>query len=136
MPSLRTLAPVMLSSFLGGCIAIAVSACLDPARGQPTYDADFARLGREYPAALGRQYAAAWEAGALRLECGDDLSKAIAVVGREWDGNRAMLFDRTITTEFAKIVPEAQHDADVTPSQRAAMARAWRGFARGLRGQR
>ena len=89
-------------------------------------------VGRAYLPGLGKAYAAAWEEGAKGLDTGQPLSAAIAAVGKTWDANRTQLFDQMATPEFAKIIPESQKDADVTPQQRAAMAAAWRGFASGL----
>ncbi len=134
IPCRRTLLTVALSSLLGGAVAIGVSARLGRPAGPPApaIDANFVHLGRAYLPGLGTAYAAAWEEGAKALDAGQPLSAAIAAVGKAWDANRTQLFDRMATPEFAKIVPESQKDADVTPQQRAAMAAAWRGFASGL----
>lgn len=134
--SIRTITTVLASSLLGGIFALLVQAWLTPPPSSRPYDAAFAHIGLDYPRHLGIAYASAWEDGATRLECGASPSAAIAAVGREWDANRAFLFDRMLTAEFARIIPEQQPDAEVSPSQRDAMARAWRGFARGLRGLR
>jgi hypothetical protein len=134
IPSPSTLLAVGLSSLLGGVVAIGVSARLGEPAGPPAppQDPHFVKFGRAYLPGLGKAYAAAWEEGAKGLEAGQPLSGAIAAVGKAWDANRAQLFDRMATPEFAKIVPESQKDADLTPQQRAAMAAAWRGFASGL----
>ena len=103
-----------------------------PARLRPRTTRTLCEVGRAYLPGLGKAYAAAWEEGAKSLEAGQPLSAAIAAVGKAWDANRTQLFDQLATPEFAKIVPESQKDADVTPQQRAAMAAAWRGLALGL----
>jgi len=134
IPSPRTLLSVALSSLLGGAVAIGVSDRLRAPAGPPAPPTDpkFVRLGRAYLPELGKAYAAAWEEGAKALDAGQPLSAAIAAVGKTWDANRTQLFDQKATPEFAKIVPESQKDADITPQQRAAMTAAWRGFASGL----
>jgi hypothetical protein len=134
LPSPSTLLTIGLSSLVGGAVAIGVSVRLAEPAGPPApaKDPHFVKVGRAYLPDLGKAYAAAWEEGAKGLEAGQPLSAAVAAVGKAWDANRAQLFDRTATAEFAKIIPESQKDADVTPQQRAAMAAAWRGFAAGL----
>jgi hypothetical protein len=134
IPSGRTLLTVALSSLLGGATAIGVFAWLERPDGPPPppHDPHFVQVGRAYLPGLGKAYAAAWEEGVKSLEAGQPLSAAIAAVGKAWDANRTQLFDRLATPEFAKIVPESQTDANVTPAQRAAMAAAWRGLALGL----
>jgi hypothetical protein len=134
IPSPSILLTVGLSSLVGGAVAIGVSGRLGDPAGPPAppQDAHFVKVGRAYLPGLGKAYAAAWEEGAKGLEAGQPVSAAIAVVGKAWDVNRAQLFDRMATPEFARIIPESQKDADVTSQQRAAMAAAWRGFASGL----
>jgi hypothetical protein len=134
IPSGRTVLTVALSSLLGGAVAIGVSARLGEPAGPPAppHDAHFVRLGRAYLPGLGKAYAAAWEEGAKGLEAGQPVSAALAAVGNAWAANRTQLFDRMVTPEFAKVIPQSQKDADITLQQRAAMAAAWRGFALGL----
>jgi hypothetical protein len=134
LPSPSMLLTVGLSSLVGGVVAIGVTARLGEPAGPPAppRDAHFVEVGRAYLPELGKAYAAAWEEGAKGLEAGQPLSASVAAVGKAWDANRAQLFDRMATPEFARIIPESQKDADVTPPQRAAMAAAWRGFAAGL----
>jgi hypothetical protein len=98
----------------------------------PPYDPRFVVLGRSYHAQLGRAYATAWEDGAKALEVGEGVSTALDTVTKKWGASRTDLFDKLITPEFAKILPESVKDADVTATERAAMAAAWRGFALGL----
>lgn len=134
IPSTRTLLTVALSSLLGGTVAIGLSARFGEPAGPPAPPSDphFVKVGRAYLPGLGKAYAAAWEEGAKMLDVGQPLSAAIAAVGKAWDANRTQIFDQMATPEFAKIIPESQKDADLTPQQRAAMAAAWRGFASGL----
>lgn len=134
LPSGRTILTIVLSSLLGGAVATGIATSLDRPAGppQPAYDPKLVPVGRAYLPGLGKAYAAAWEEGAKALDAGQPLSAAVATVGKSWDASRSQLFDRLATPEFARIVPESQKDADVTPAQRAAMAAAWRGFALGL----
>jgi hypothetical protein len=135
LPSPSVLLTIGLSSLMGGAVAIGVSVYLHEPAGPaaPLQDPHFVKVGRAYLAGLGKAYAAAWEEGAKGLDAGQPLSAAVAAVGKAWDANRAQLFDRVATPEFAKVIAESQKDADVTPQQRAAMAAAWRGLAAGLR---
>lgn len=134
VPSPHTLLTVGLSSLLGGAVALGVSARLGEHSGPPgpPQDPRFVPIGRAYLPELGKAYAAAWQEGAKDLDAGEPISAAVAAVGKAWDASRSQLFDRMATPEFAKIIPESQKDAEVTPQQRAAMAAAWRGFAAGL----
>jgi hypothetical protein len=134
LPSRRTLLTVALSSLLGGAVAIGVAERLSHPAGPPAppHDAKFEKIGREYLPGLGKAYAAAWEEGAKSLDAGQPLSASLAAVGKAWDANRIVLFDRLAAPELSRIVPESQKDADVTPAQRAAMSSAWRGLALGL----
>ncbi len=134
LPSGRTLLTVAFSGLVGGVVALGVATRMGGPAGPPAppQDPRFARLGRAYLPGLGKAYAAAWEEGAKGLEAGQALSAALAAVGKSWDASRTQLFDRVLTPEFAKIIPESRQDADITPQQRAAMAAAWRGLASGL----
>src|SRR5262249_35497331 len=134
LPSPSMLLTVGLSSLVGEAVAIGVPARLGEPAGPPAPPPDphFRKVGPADPPGVGKAYAGAWEEGAKGLEAGQPFSTAIAAVGKAWDANRAQLFDRMATPEFAKIIPESQKDAAVTSHQRAAMAAAWRGFASGL----
>lgn len=132
----RFLATVVLSAIVGGAIAITVTV-FSEANNEPCChptDAHFATVGLSYLPRLGKAYASAWEKGAAALESGQSMASAVNLVGKEWDSGRAQLFDQMLAPEFYTIIPESQHDADITPQQRASMARAWRGFALGLGG--
>jgi hypothetical protein len=104
-----------------------------PAPVDPNADPAFVTLGQTYKPLLGPAYAAAFEAGASALDAGQPFSAAVGVVARNWDSSRAALFVAQLTPKFAAIIPETTADAAVTPAQRAAMAKAWRGLAAGLR---
>jgi hypothetical protein len=134
LPSRRTFLTMGLSSLLGAAVAIGIFIRFSEPAGPagPPSDPRFVPIGKAYLPALGKLYAAAWEEGAKSLDAGESLSNAIAAVGNAWNQNRRQLYDKMATPEFTKIVPESQNDAALTPQQRAAMAAAWRGFAKGL----
>jgi hypothetical protein len=138
VPSRRTLFTIVISSLLGGALALGISTWLRSPSGptpspQPPHDPHFVSIGQSYITALGKSYASAWDEGAKGLDTGQDLSAALDAVAKAWSTNRTQLFDQMVTPEFGKLIPEMTKDADVTPQERAAMAAAWRGFALGLR---
>jgi hypothetical protein len=100
----------------------------------PVVDDRFVALGKAYLPELGKVYASAWTDGAGALEAGQPVDKALQAVSAAWDAGRVSLFDRLITPELVKIVPQGQADSAISPAQRAELARAWRGFASGLSG--
>jgi hypothetical protein len=102
----------------------------------PTFDERFIPLGKAYVPELGKAYAAAWDEGTKALEAGQPVGVSLKTVSDTWDTARVQLFDRLVTPEFAKILPEGQADADALLVNRSALARAWRGFAIGLGGPR
>jgi hypothetical protein len=136
LPSWRTLVTIAVSSALGGALALSVAGWLagrsQPDPNQPPRDPHFVALGRAYLPRLGEAYGAAWEDGAKALDAGQPISAALDVVAKAWTANRTTLYDKAVTPELAKILPESVQDADVTPAERGAMAAAWRGLARGL----
>ncbi len=134
LPSRRTLATVVFSGLVGGAVALGVVQWHARPAGPPAppHDPKFEKIGREYLPGLGKAYAAAWEEGATSLDAGQPLPAALAAVSKAWEANRIALFDKSVASEFSRIVPESQKDADVTPAQRAALAAAWRGLALGL----
>jgi hypothetical protein len=103
----------------------------DPAPA-PLIDKRFIPLGRSYLPELGKQYSAAWNEGAKALESGQSVSSALKCVSQTWDHGRVELFDRLLTPELSKIVPEGQADTETKLVDRLALARAWRGLASGL----
>jgi hypothetical protein len=136
-PDRRTLVTVTLSSVLGGALAIGVADWLQTSAGptgnpQPSHDRRFVSLGRAYLPRLGKAYAAAWDQGAKALDSGQGISAALDTVAQSWTANRTEIYDKLLTPELAKIVSESVKDSDITPTERAAMAAAWRGLALGL----
>jgi len=98
----------------------------------PTIDAGFVAIGKAYVPRLGAAYAEAWTKGAEQLDAGSSPPAALAVVASTWQIARTDLFNEVVQPELAKIVPESTLDADVTAAERAALAAAMRGLARGL----
>lgn len=105
--------------------------------GRPTPDGGldrrFVAIGKAHVARLGHEYADAWDDGAKLLDAGQPVATAIEAVARSWEANRVAGFDGVITPEFSKVLPQSKPEKDVTAAERAALARAWRGFSRGLR---
>ena len=113
-------------------ICSAGSASKPVANPDHSHNAEFVALGRAYLPQLGKAYAAAWEEGAKQLEAGGGIAASLDAVSQTWLSNRTQLYDRVLTPEFAKILPESVEDAEVTPQERSAMAAAWRGLSLGL----
>ena len=119
-----TLVTVTLSSVLGGALAIGVADRLQTSKGptgnpQPSHDRRFVSLGRIYLPQLGKAYAAAWDQGAKALDSGQGISAALDTVAQTWTANRTAIYDKLLTPELAKIVPESVKDSDITPTERA-----------------
>jgi hypothetical protein len=121
---------------VGGATTIGVSQWLrthnDGNSSRSLPDTHFAAVGRAYLPRLGETYAQAWNQGAIALDSGQPISAALDLVAKNWATDRSALFDKLLAPELTKIVPESIKDSDVTPFERAAMAAAWRGLARGL----
>jgi hypothetical protein len=127
-------------AFIGLVIVVVVFAALSGPRRRvvrdaplvPAADAHFVDVGKAYEPQLAKTYAAAWNAGADKLDAGFGPAEALDVVAKTWASGRTAIFDANITPELAKIVPESIDDADVTPAERTALAAAFRGLAKGL----
>lgn len=99
----------------------------------PSLDPKFYQLGRTYSGTLASTYADALDAGASMLASGQTLSAAMAGIAKQWESGRSSAFEKSLTPEFARIIPESTKDADITSAQKDAMARACRSVAAGLR---
>lgn len=102
----------------------------DQGGSQPAIDVAFVKIGNAYPKRLAKAYGDAWSDGANALEGGKSVKDSLQVVAASWEANRNKTYDAVLTPEFAKIVPENQ--VDLSPSDRVAMVRAWRGLVKGL----
>ena len=131
---------VAYSAALGAGLVIGVQAALESldvreaAPTVPTVDVQFVALGKAYSPQLGKVYASAWVEGEGALETGQPMDKALQKVSAAWDAGRTGLFDRLVTPELVKILPEGQEASAITPAQRDELSRAFRGFAAGLGG--
>jgi hypothetical protein len=135
-PTGRILVTVIASALVGGIATFGGSQWLERHGGakpvEPSRDPQFVALGRAYLPQLGQAWARAWNEGASAVDSGQPISAALDLVGKNWTASRTSLFDKLVAPEFAKIVPESIKDSDITSSERAALAAAWRGFAAGL----
>lgn len=131
----------VLAAALGSVATLAATAMALPillrwysgdATPTPAVDARFVTLGRDYLPIMGKAYAAAWVDGAKALEAGRPLPDALAAVKQSWEAGRTAAFDHWIGPEFGKLVPDGTADESAKPADKQALARAWRGLARGL----
>ncbi|QEH38665.1 hypothetical protein OJF2_72710 [Aquisphaera giovannonii] len=98
-----------------------------------TADPRFVALGRSYIPELGKAYSSAWDDGATALESGQAIGAALKVVSQSWEQGRTKLFDRLVTPELCKVVPDGKPEAELKDADKAAVARAWRGLAAGMK---
>jgi hypothetical protein len=96
----------------------------------PAVDASFVKIGKTYPRLLGKAYGEAWSDGADALEGSKSIKDSLDAVSKSWEAARTKIFESELTPAMAKIVPENQ--TDLSPAERAAMVRAWRGLAKGM----
>jgi hypothetical protein len=132
---LKTPAIIVISTALGAGLAIYVPTFFRPEESpaKPSaVDKRFVPIGKAYLPELGRVYADAWIEGATLLENGQSIASALNSVSKSWNEGRVGLFDRMVTPEFSKVVPEGEDEAESNADERIALARAWRGFALGL----
>jgi hypothetical protein len=103
---------------------------------RPDYNFDkaFVDLGAEYGATMPEAYAGAWVAGARSLDRGSTVSASLLHVAKLWDAARKKAFDEEVSPRFNEVLPEKTPEKEIEPSQRRALAAAWRGFAAGLNG--
>jgi hypothetical protein len=137
LPGKPAMASLLASFVLGVLVSTGGISCRSvpdrPAPLSPLSSQGLIRLGRTYTVNLGKVYASAWETGAASLEAGKPVSEALDSVRAAWDQDRGRLFNRFVAIEFDKIVPQGKADADITAADRAALSKAWRDFAAGLR---
>jgi hypothetical protein len=103
-----------------------------PAPPEPAKPAsEYESLGRAYRAVLPRTYGAAWIKAADQLEAKVAMGKIQADLQAEWQDAREGAFGTAVQPAFARLLPEGTEPTD---AQRSPLARAWREFARGLKG--
>lgn len=106
-----------------------------PAPTPGDFDPRFVSVGKAYLHDLGSAYAPAWEDGAKILDAGQSIGMALDATAKAWEVNRKAAFNKRITPELSKVVEQSKDDKDVTPEDRAALAKAYRGLAKGLSGK-
>lgn len=89
-------------------------------------------IGRAYSSVIVGSYSAAWSTAADDVEAGKPIAEAIARIRPASDAARVKAFEADVAPFFAAIVPDGTADKDVTADRRAALAKAFRDFARGL----
>lgn len=99
------------------------------------YDRRFVAVGKAYLSDLGPAYATAWEDGAKVLDAGQSIGMALDTVAKSWEANRKVAGNKRLTPELNKVVAESKPDSEVTSEDRAALAKAYRGLAKGLGGK-
>lgn len=97
-------------------------------------DESFVPLGEAYGGGLSVAYGEAWAAGAESLDRGEKVGKALDEVATRWTAARKKLLASEVEPRFARIVPEAEREQNISAPQRRALAAGWRGFAVGLNG--
>ncbi|AGA28406.1 hypothetical protein [Singulisphaera acidiphila] len=100
------------------------------------YDPRFVAVGKAYLGDLGSAYGLAWEDGAKILDAGQTIDMALDTTAKAWEANRKAAFNARITPELSKVVAQGKDAASVTSDDRAALAKAYRGLAKGLGGGR
>jgi hypothetical protein len=126
---------VFLSSVLSAAAAVAVEEYRRPVPPIPhdgPADPRFVSVGRAYTRELAKAYSGAIRVGVTELEAGVPVSQVFLDVGKTWDQRRKTAFDRLITPELSKVLPESAKDSDISPDQRTHLAAALRGLAQGV----
>lgn len=96
-------------------------------------DPAFVPIARAYSAVILDSYAAAWTVAADQVTAGKPVVEALAGVRPAWEAARTPEYKAKVAPMFAAIVPENALDSEITVTQRAALAAAFRGFAKGLK---
>lgn len=106
-------------------------------RREPTgpvapYDRALVPIGRAYAGIVLSTYATAWNQAADGIATGKPVADSLAALKTAWEAERAKQYQATVSPSFWAIVPENAAEASITPAQRAALAAAFRGFAKGV----
>lgn len=96
------------------------------------YDAAFTKVGKSYGKSLNLAYAEGYEAAADVLEKGGTVSQSTETLKSVALKSRSDEFTKSVQPGLARILPEGAEPT--SPTQREAFVKAYRGFARGLRG--
>lgn len=95
---------------------------------------DGAALGRAYAPVVTATLAEAWLAAAKTLEDGKSVADAQSVLQETWRSGRTDHFKAKVAPEFDRVLAEGKEPKDA--EERAAAAKLWRDFAKGLKGGR
>jgi hypothetical protein len=99
------------------------------------YDPAFVPIGRQLAAKFGADYASAVEDGCKLLDSGQTRTMANETIAKAFSTNRQASFDAVATNALAGLVPASKTDKDITADDRAKIARAYRGLAKGASGK-
>lgn len=91
-------------------------------------------LGQKFAKTMAPTFADGWLAAANALEQGKSMADAQAALQTTWQTARSQSFAQQVGPDFNRVLPEGAEPTD--PTQRAAVVRLWRDFARGLKGGR
>lgn len=100
---------------------------------QPPVDTSFVPIARAYSGVILDSYASAWSTAAEEVAAGQPVAEVLARIRPNWETARTPDYKAKVSPAFAAIVPEGTPHEQVTPAQRAALAAAFRGFAKGLK---
>lgn len=99
------------------------------------YDPAFVPIGKRLAAQFGGDYASAVEDGCKLLDSGQTRSMANETIAKAFSANRQSSFDSIATSALSGLVPASKSDKDLTSDDRAKIARAYRGLAKGASGK-
>lgn len=94
-------------------------------------DPRFVPVGKAYIKDLGVAWGASLEDGAKILDAGQPIGMADDAVAKAWEANRKSAFNAHVTPELSKVVEQGKDEKSVTPADRSALAKAYRGLAKG-----
>lgn len=129
---------VALLSQMGSIVALGVGLwlggfSLGGPDSAPSVDKSFIPIARAYKDVILDSYAAAWTVAADEVAAGKPVAEALAGVRPSWESARTPEYKAKVSPAFSAIVAEGVPDSEVSPIQRAALAAAFRGFAKGLK---
>jgi hypothetical protein len=99
----------------------------------PTVEIDprFVSIGKAYVNDLGIAWGASLEDGSKILDAGQPIGMADDAVAKAWEANRKAAFNKRVTPELSKVVEQSKDEKTVTAADRSALAKAYRGLAKG-----
>lgn len=103
-----------------------------PSPAPAAYDKALVPIGRAYAGVVLSTYATAWNQAADAVASGKPVSDSLAALRTAWEAERTKQYQAAVSPAFWAIVPENATEESITPTQRAALAAAFRGFAKGV----